>query len=76
MFSKIRSFFASSVDGLVADIEARVAKLQIVADAHKAEAAVHQKVIEERQALVAFAQKEEQRARVIAAKFQALISAF
>jgi hypothetical protein len=76
MFSKIRSFFASSVDSLVADIEARVAKLQIVADAHKAEAEVHQKVIEERQALVAFVQKEEARARIIAAKFQALISAF
>jgi hypothetical protein len=33
-------------------------------------------VIEERQALIAFVQKEEARARIIAAKFQALISAF
>lgn len=76
MFSKIRSYLASSVDGLVADIEARVAKLHVVADAHAAESALHQKVIAEKQVLVAFAQKEEQRARAIAAKFKALISEF
>lgn len=76
MFSKIRSFFASSVDGLVADIEARVAKLNVVADAHKVEADLHAKVIAEKQKLVEFAQKEEARARAIAAKFKALISEF
>lgn len=76
MFSKIRSFFVSSVDGLVADIETRVAKLHVVADLHKAEAELQQKVIAEKQALVAFAQKEEARARAIAAKFKALISEF
>lgn len=76
MFSKIRSFFASSVDGLVADIETRVAKLHVVADIRNAEAMVHQKVIAERQELAAVALKEEQRARAIAAKFKALISEF
>lgn len=68
-------FTKTTVDSLIADVEQRAAHLTVVAEAKALEQRVHQDVIEARTALKAAALKEENRARAIAAKFRALISA-
>lgn len=67
------SFFKQSIDGIVADITAKIAKLNLVAEAHKLEAEVHQTEINARVKLAAFALSEFGRAKSIAQKLEALI---
>ncbi len=59
---------------MIADIEKKAQTLSILADLHKAEAAVHDEAIKVASEAKAFAQKEAARAEAIAAKFKALVS--
>lgn len=72
----LKSLFIGTIDSVIADVEKRVNKLELLAEAHKVEAELHQKEIEVRTELKAFAEKEAARATVIAGKFRDLISAF
>lgn len=75
MFAKFCSLFSfKTVDSIVSDIDTKIKQLRIVAEAHRLEAEVHQKEIDARAALKAFAVKEEARAKAIAANFEHLIS--
>lgn len=74
--SAIKALFTkTTVDSLIADVEQRAAHLTVVAGAKALEQRIHQDEIDARTALKVAAQKEETRARAIAAKFRALISA-
>lgn len=72
----IKSLFIGTIDSVIADVEKRVNKLELLAEARKVEAKLHQKEIEVRTELKAFAEKEAARATVVASKFRDLISAF
>lgn len=64
----------TTVDEIISDIDSKVTQLGVVADAHAADAAVHQEVIDKTTELKTFAEKEKARAVSIAEKFKALIS--
>src|ERR1700760_3385261 len=77
-------FFKKTVDGIIADIEKKIASLHIVAELHTKEAEAHAEVIKLRTEahndfvklkteLVAKAEAEIARAKAIAEKFKALI---
>jgi hypothetical protein len=67
-------FSKATVDSLISDVEQRVEHLALLADAKATEQKVHQDFIAARVRLLDAAKTEETRARVIAAKFKALIS--
>lgn len=76
MFAKLKKFLFGlpSVEALLSDISAKVAKLHLVADIHTAEAALHAEEIKVRTQLLADSQAVVARAKSVAAKFEALIS--
>lgn len=70
LFSKV----TQTVDSIVADINAKISDLHIVADAKKVEAAVHDEVVKLRTELSAAATAEAARAKRLAEKFKELIA--
>lgn len=68
-------FLRQTVDSIVADIQSKVERLHIVAEAKAAEAEVHNAIVAERQKLAAEAKAVEARARSVAQKFANLIEA-
>ena len=73
-FTWLKSLFAPTVDSIVADIAAKAAKLHVVAEAKQLEAEAHRVEINARLALRAEALTVVERAKVIAAKFEGLVS--
>lgn len=67
-------FKSKTVDSIIADIDAKITQLGIVAEAKKIEAAAHYEVVKLRTELSAAALAEAARAKSIAEKFKALIS--
>lgn len=74
MFQTIKSWFTKSVDSIIADIVQKVEHLHIVAEAHAAEQAAQQAIIDEAAKAKAFAQKEYSRAKAIADRLTALVN--
>jgi hypothetical protein len=66
-------FTRQTVDSIIADIEAKVDKLNVVAELHIREIAAHNAVIDEKTKLVALARTEFSRAKSIAGKLADLI---
>jgi hypothetical protein len=73
-FRKLFGLVPQTVDGIIADIEAKVASLGVAADFHNAEAELHSAEAALRTRLSAAANAEATRAKVIAGKLSALIS--
>lgn len=74
LFKTLFGLAETSVDSIIADIQTRIEKLHVVAEAHSEAARLHQDEIEFRTRLVATATAEYDRAKSIAAKFEALVS--
>lgn len=70
----LKSLFAPTVDSIVADISAKAAKLHVVAEAKALEAEAHAKEIAIRTKLQTDAAAVVSRARLVAARFEALVS--
>lgn len=74
MFKFLTSWFAKSVDSIIADIVQKVEHLHIVAEAHAAEQKVQQAIINEAVKARIFAEKEYSRAKAIAERLTALVN--
>lgn len=69
------SFFTNTVESIVSDITGKIEKLHAVAEAKHIEAQAHDAVATERIKLASEARSVRDRAKTIAEKFTALISA-
>lgn len=68
------SFFSKlSVDSIIADIEAKIERLHVVAEIKREEAKVHDAIIAERNKLRQLASDEANCAKAIAEKFAELV---
>ncbi len=74
MLTLFRKWFGQTIDGLISDITNKVEQLHAVAELHAAEESVKAKIAADAKAAQAFAEKEYDRAKAIAAKLTALVS--
>lgn len=66
-------FFRETVDSIVSDIQNKIERLHVVAEAKRLEAEAHDAVVAERSKLASEARAVKVRAEAVAAKFASLI---
>lgn len=74
MFKFIRNLFRPTIDSIISDINAKVARLHAVAELHDLERQAQSKIAIEAQKASAYAAQEYGRAKTIAAKLAGLVS--